>query len=245
MKPTILRTNATAVYRFLSRIYASLETGARLEGRRILDCGAGGPVPPLAIFAEQGMACHGIDVSQEQLVKAQDFAQQTGLPIQFQLGDMRGIPFADDTFDYVYEHFSMCHLSKADTAIAIDEMRRVLKPGGLAFLGVISLDCWPLSFYGEERLPGERWMDEDGKETRHSLFSDLEANALVASWNIEGKEKSVIQVGGASLSKEEWNALRPEAPEPSSLDAWMARYPERTDLCQYVHTYFYLAKPHV
>jgi ubiquinone/menaquinone biosynthesis C-methylase UbiE len=32
----------------------------------------------------------------------------------------------------------MCHLSKADTARAVSEMHRVLKPGGLGFLGVIS-----------------------------------------------------------------------------------------------------------
>ena len=243
MKPTILRTNATAVYRFLSRIHSSLKPEASLQGKRILDCGAGGPIPPVAIFAEQGMEAYGIDISQEQLAKAQAFVQQTNPSIHLQSGDMRRIPYQDDTFDYVYEHFSMCHLSKADTAIAIDEMRRVLKPGGLAFLGVISQDCWPLSFYGEERLPGERWMDEGGEETRHSLFTDKEANALVTSWTIKSKEKAVVHIGGAGMSEDEWKALHDETPEPCSLDEWMAHFPERVDLCQYVHTYFYLEKP--
>lgn len=36
------------------------------------------------------------------------------------------MPFEAETFDYVYEHYSMCHLSKKDTALAIDEMYRVL-----------------------------------------------------------------------------------------------------------------------
>jgi len=243
MKPTILRTNATAVTRFLSKIHASLEPGESLCSCKIFDCGAGGPIPPLAIFAEQGMEAHGIDISETQLAKAKAFAQQISLPIHLQSGDMRQIPYEDGTFDYVYEHFSMCHLSKADTAMAIEEMQRVLKPGGLAFLGVISQDCWPLSFYGEERLPGERWMVEGGDERRHSLFSDAEANALVSSWNIKSKERSVFHVGGAGLSKDEWKALHLEAPEPCSLDEWMARYPERIDRCRYVHTYFYLEKP--
>ena len=53
MNPTILRTNAPAVYQFLCILNASLESGENLRGKKILDCGAGGPVPPLAIFAEQ------------------------------------------------------------------------------------------------------------------------------------------------------------------------------------------------
>lgn len=44
------------------------------------------------------------------------------------------------TFDYVYEHFSLCHLDPAGTAQALSEMRRVLKPSGLAFFGVMSTE---------------------------------------------------------------------------------------------------------
>lgn len=242
MNPAILRMNATAVYRFLSLMNSSLQSGESLLGRKILDCGAGGPVPPLSIFAEQGMEAYGIDISEEQLAKARRFVQQTGLPIHLQPGDMRRIPYEDKTFDYVYEHFSMCHLTKVDTAIAIEDMHRVLKPGGIAFLGVVSQDCWPLSSYGEERAPGERWMVEGGEETCHSLFSDLEIDALVSSWDIRMKEKAVSHGGGTQLSKKEWEDLHSEAPLPYSMADWMAQYPERANFCRYVHTYYYLEK---
>ena len=242
MNPTILRTNATAVYRFLSILHTSLAKGDSFTGKKILDCGAGGPVPPLAIFAEQGLDAYGIDLSENQVAKAKAFIEQSGMSIHLQTGDMRQIPFDDDTFDYVYEHYSMCHLSKADTAAAISEMKRVLKPGGIAFLGVVSQDCWPLSSYGEERSPGERWMIEGGEETCHSLFTDQESDQLLASWDVAFKEKAIAYVGGEALSEEDWEALHPDAPSACSLSEWKAQYEQRANLCKYVHTYYYLEK---
>jgi ubiquinone/menaquinone biosynthesis C-methylase UbiE len=227
MNPTILRTNATAVYRFLSIFHASLDEGDSFAGKKILDCGAGGPVPPLAIFAEQGLDAYGIDISENQIAKATAFVQQTGLSIHLQPGDMRQIPFDDNTFDYVYEHYSMCHLSKSDTAVAVEEMRRVLRPGGMAFLGVISQD----------------WMIEGGEETCHSLFTDQESDQLLAAWDMAFKEKAIAYVGGEALTEEEWEALLPEAPVTCSLSEWQNQYAQRANLCKYVHVYYYLEKP--
>lgn len=66
----ILRTNAIPVYGFLSRIAAALPEGETLTGRTILDCGAGGPVPPSALFCQHGLQTWGIDASQAQLERA-------------------------------------------------------------------------------------------------------------------------------------------------------------------------------
>ena len=243
MNPTVLRTNATAVYRFLSLMSLYLGEGDTLRGKHILDCGAGGPMPPLAIFAEQGMECFGIDISESQLKRARAFADRTELALHLQRADMRNLPFGDASFNYVYEHYSMCHLNAADTARAIAEMRRVLTPSGLAFLGVISDRCWPLSAYGEERNPGEYWMVEGGEETLHCLFSDEASDVLVADWEVLAKEKAVLHVGGDDASKEDWAALHPEAPKPCSLDEWMARYERRRNDYRYIHTYYVLRKP--
>ena len=243
MKRTILRTNATAVYRFLSLMSAQLEEGETLDGKRILDCGAGGPVPPLALFAEQEMACFGIDTSERQLEHARAFVERTGLAIDLRHADMRGLPFADAAFDYVYEHYSMCHLNAADTAQAIGEMRRVLKPGGLAFFGVISDESWPLSVYGVERNPGEYWMIEGGEERRHCLFSDEASDALVAHWELLAKEKAVLHVGGKDVSMDQWAALHEEARTSCSLEEWMSGYDRRMNEYRYVHTYYTLVKP--
>ncbi|MFC2078404.1 class I SAM-dependent methyltransferase [Candidatus Bipolaricaulota bacterium] len=245
MHPTILRANATAVYRFLSILNSSLDPGESLRGKKILDCGAGGPIPPLAIFAEQGMDTHGIDISEKQIEKSSEFIDKTCLPIHLQVGDMRRLPYDNGAFDYVYEHYSMCHLSKLDTAVAIGEMQRILKPGGIAFLGVVSQDCWPLSSYGEERSPGERWMIEGGEERCHSLFADAEADQLLSAWDVASKEKAISYVGGEQLSEAEWEVLHTEAPVACSLGDWMQQYSQRPNLCRYVHIYYYLVKPEI
>ena len=241
--PTVLRMNATPVYRFLSLIVSRLDDGETVRGQSILDCGCGGAVPPLAIFAEQGMEAVGVDISERQLESAAGFVDRTGLDVRLQRADMRDLPFPDAAFDYVYEHYSMCHLSRADTAQAVSEMRRVLKPEGLAFLGVISTESWPPSSYGEERAPGERWMVEDGDEVRHSLFSDAQADRLVSDWHVLLKEKDVLHVGGEELSETDWAALRAEAVVPRSAEEWAAEYERRTDYVRYVHSYYALKKP--
>ena len=234
--PTILQTNATTVYQFLSIIRYALEEGETLEGRKILDCGAGGPVPPVAIFSEQGMEAYGIDNNERQLELSKQFCSSTGIDIQLELADMRELPFGDESFDYVYEHYSVCHLTAEDTKQTIDEFKRVLKPGGMALFGVISRESWPQSIFGQR---------VDGTPVHHGLFSDEEADVLLEGWNVILREKVVriLTKDAEALSESDWMALRSEAPRQCSEEEWMARYPRRTDYFTYVHSFYYLEKP--
>jgi SAM-dependent methyltransferase len=245
MQNVILRTNAIPVYGFLSVINARHPPGDSAQRGKILDCGAGGPVPPLALFHQHGFEAWGIDTSAAQLDQARQLCEQQGLPLHLRLGDMRHIPFDDATFDYVYEHYSMCHLSKRDTALAVSEMYRVLKPGGLCFLGIISADFWPKSQLGQEREPGEFWGDEGGELTLHSVYGDQEADELVSAWEIVSREKHVTYLRGLAdgLSLEAWMELRKEAGARYSKEAWRARYASRANAFQYAHLYFILKKP--
>ncbi len=191
MADTILRTNAIPIYGFLSTINAKQPLEKGQPRRKILDCGAGGPVPPVALFAQHGFEAWGIDISGDNLDKARLFSKQSGIDIHLQSGDMRQIPFEDETFDYVYEHYAMCHLNKQDTARAISEMHRVLRKQGLCFLGVISMDTQPKTGFGEEKAPGEFWGPEGDGDTLHSLFTDDEFEGLLSDWEVLSKEKRV------------------------------------------------------
>jgi ubiquinone/menaquinone biosynthesis C-methylase UbiE len=245
MEDIILRPNAIPVYGFLSFINAQHPPEKTSQRGKILDCGAGGPVPPLALFHQHGFEAWGIDASEDQLDKARQFCEQQGIELHLRSGDMRRIPFEDETFDYVYEHYSMCHLSKPDTALAVSEMHRVLKPQGLCLLGVISMDCWPKSLFGEERQPGEYWVEEGGHGlTRHSMFDDQEADELVSAWEIVSKEKQIkiLREVANETSLEEWMELLNEATGTFSPEAWRAKYTNSTNMFQYVHSYFYLRK---
>ena len=245
MLGVVLRKSASPVYAFLSLIHAKQSKGETQPGKRILDCGAGGSLPPLALFDQQGFDCWGIDISDEQLKKARDFCDHHKIHIDFRMGDMRQIPFEDESFDFVYEHFSMCHLSKQDTANAIREMRRVLKKGGLCLLGVMLTENWPKSFYGEEKIPGEYWGEEQGDLIRHTMFTDNETEQLVSGWEILTKEKQVLYLRGAAerTSLDEWMDLYNEVSDRYTRDAWQAGYVNRTNDFQYVHIYYYLRKP--
>ena len=241
----ILRKNAAPVYAFLSLIN-TMGISETLKGKKILDCGAGGILPPLILFQQHGFDCWGIDMSDEQIMKAKEFCDKHGGKLNLRKGDMRHIPFGDECFDFVYEHYSMCHLSKRDTFLAVHEMRRVLKNGGLCFLGVISTDTWPKASFGVEKEAGQFWGDEnDGEYTLHSMFTNEEANLLVSDWEVITKEKRVLfkQEDAQNTTFETWMELYPESQSTLSQEAWGKQYSQRVNLFQYVHLYYVLRKP--
>ena len=246
MTSLILRTNASAVYDFLCQINALMIEGEAIRASKILDCGAGGAAPPLTLFHQHGFSAYGIDISDEEMRAARKFCDEHGVPLHLNMGDMRHVPFADETFDYVYEHYSMCHLSKHDTTRSVQEMYRVLKKGGLCFLGVISLDTWPKSIFGEEREPGQFWGEEHGDEsTCHSMFTDEEADQLVSEWEIVSKEKRVIYMRkfAEETTLDRWMELYREVEDGYTREAWEAKYSQRLHEFQYAHAYYVLRKP--
>ena len=206
MKNFVLRQNASPVYDFLSFIHHSPESAFPDGGKKVLDCGAGGMLPPLVLFYQNGFECSGIDVSGDSVNKARSFCLENNLDINFSEADMRRIPFSDDEFDFVYEHYSMCHLTKADTRKAVSEMMRVVKPGGLVFLGVMSDETRPME--GREISPGEWLQEEGGRKTLHSVFSDDEADDLVSGWNVLKKEKKVQWPDAASSYAHQYYILK-------------------------------------
>ena len=108
--------------------------------KKILDCGAGGNDPNLAFYFENGFDTYGIDISDEQIKKADRFCEESGMNLRITKGDMRNIPFESKFFGYVYSYLSMVHLSKNATFIAINEMHRILMSGGLCYLNFLSKD---------------------------------------------------------------------------------------------------------
>jgi ubiquinone/menaquinone biosynthesis C-methylase UbiE len=244
MTNTILRTNAAPVYSFFSYLKSKQSQGELGDQIKILDCGAGGPVPPLALFSENGFDAYGIDTSEEQLEHSRQYCTEIGLHIDFRKADMRQIPFDDESFDCVYEHYAMCHLSKKDTAIAINEMHRVTRKEGLCFLGAISMDSWPKSLYGVEEEPGEFLVSEGEDRRRHTMFTDEEADQLVNTWEILSKEKRVIYLRGAAekITLDEWMEMHTGDGEGYTEAKWRDSYDDRINKFNYSQIYYILRK---
>jgi SAM-dependent methyltransferase len=217
--------------------------GEETSGRKILDCGAGGDRPPLALFAPYGFDLLGIDISEDRLGRARAFCEEESIAADLLLSDMRDLPFPDETFDFVYEYSSMCHMKKSGIAQTVGEMRRVLKAGGYCSLGFILDDTWPPLGRERERGSGEYWRTDEDEEIIHSAFSAPEAEAYLAGLDVVQKTywTTVDAEKLAKTSWEEWLKYWDlgDAPEAVKRD----NYDRRVQLARYSHLVYFLNKP--
>ncbi len=141
--------------------------------KKILDCGAGGNTPPLGLFYEQGFETYGIDVSDEQIKAAEEFSQTHSMKLNITKGDMRELPFEDESFGFVYSYNAIFHLTKKDIEKSIAEFHRVLKTNGLLFVNFMTPED---KYYGEgkEIGNGEFVLTNDEGQERIRTFFDLE-----------------------------------------------------------------------
>jgi SAM-dependent methyltransferase len=82
------------------------------------------------LFAQAGARLTGIDLTERAIEHTQDRFAQFGLNSDLRVSDAESLPFADDYFDWVYSWGVLHH--SPDTALAVDEVNRVLRTGGIA-----------------------------------------------------------------------------------------------------------------
>jgi len=113
-----------------------------LDGKRVLEIGPGAGGHS-ALFARHGAIVTAIDITEAR-------AEATAAKFKLLGADERGcralqgdaekLPFPDDSFDIVYSNGVLHHTS--DTGKAIDEVWRVLKPGGRAVIMLYCKSSW-------------------------------------------------------------------------------------------------------
>jgi len=74
----------------------------------------------------------GLDVSRTLVDIATGNARDAGVKVDFRLGNASAMPFADDSFDFIYCSAAFKNFSQP--VKALDEMHRVLRPGGEAVI---------------------------------------------------------------------------------------------------------------
>lgn len=175
----------TPLYRFLE--YCNAEKSC--ERPKILDCGAGGSMPPLYLFHSYGYETHGIEYDQDQVELANARSKDVNLGIE--QGDMRALPFEDASFDFVYSYNSIFHMKKVEISESISEMKRVLKPGGLMFVNFLSVDDFR---FGEGPDLGDNQFEQmDDEPVIHSYFDYEEAEKYFEDMGFVLKERRIIE----------------------------------------------------
>jgi SAM-dependent methyltransferase len=104
-------------------------SGAR--GLRVLEIGCGLGTDG-AQFAKAGADYTGIDLTEAAIELARTRFEVSGLAGEFRVADGENLDFPDSSFDLVYSHGVLHHTP--DTARAVQEIHRVLKPGGRAIV---------------------------------------------------------------------------------------------------------------
>ena len=111
----------------------------QFDGKRLLEVGCGMGTDLLQ-FARGGAEVTGVDLTPRSVKTSRDHLElydQTG---NFALADAERLPFADESFDVVYSNGVLHHTP--DTAGAVGEVHRVLRPGGLARVMLYHRHSW-------------------------------------------------------------------------------------------------------
>ena len=99
-----------------------------------LGCGTGRHAVHMA---RAGFSVVGTDISRTAVELAQTWAQEEAIHVPLaHMDTRRGLPFASAGFDALFSANVIHHARLAEVRRTIDDIYRVLRPGGLAFIGV-------------------------------------------------------------------------------------------------------------
>jgi demethylmenaquinone methyltransferase/2-methoxy-6-polyprenyl-1,4-benzoquinol methylase len=156
------------------------EEALELAGARphVLDCGVGTGALSIALarVLPARFKLDAIDISLRMLERANAGLRAADLDVTLRHGDVRALPYGEAVFDLAMTAHMLEHL--ADPRVALREMVRVLKPGGLLIAcltrrsvpGMIVHLKWRTHQTTQARA--ERWLLESGLENVRSLSLD-------------------------------------------------------------------------
>jgi ubiquinone/menaquinone biosynthesis C-methylase UbiE len=206
-----------ASYERLAETYAPIHdrvvaTLALAPGMRVLDVACGTGAVALRA-ARAGADVVGIDISADQLAKAQAAAHSEGLAIRFEEGDCQQLPYADAEFEAVASTFGA--IFAADHERTAGELARVCRPGGRLAMTAWTKDAWSEQHAKAGRTfsleaDAREWSEE---ETVRRLLGDaFDLELQSGEWRIAAESAEAL-----------WELLSNSMPP---LRSWLAEQTE-------------------
>ncbi|HEX2951945.1 MAG TPA: class I SAM-dependent methyltransferase [Armatimonadota bacterium] len=173
------------------------------QGVRVLDvgCGAGQLAMNLSKQPEV-LSVTGIDLSHELIMQARQTAEERGLDVTFDQVDAANMPFSDASFDIVVSTISLHHWQ--DPVRVLQEIQRVLTPGGRVFIFDLRRDATPIAWgaaYLVSRYLAPRAIRDAGEplSSFQSAYTPCEAILLAVK---AGWREPVVSQGPVWLALE-------------------------------------------
>ncbi len=131
---------------------------ARWRGGRLLNLGCAHG-PDFLPF-RQGFELHGVDFSTEMIKLAGKYAKKFDFDVNLAVAEVRSLPYSDETFDWAISVATYHHIQGEEERLkALRELKRVLKPGGEAFITV--WNHWQPRFWFRGREVMVPWRTRD------------------------------------------------------------------------------------
>lgn len=111
----------------------------RWRGKRVLEVGVGLGTD-FVRFARAGALATGVDLTGAAVDSVRRRLELEGLQAELLVADAENLPFSDGTYDLVYTWGVLHHTP--DTERALEEVRRVIRPGGEARVMLYSRRSW-------------------------------------------------------------------------------------------------------
>lgn len=171
-------------FRHRSIFRSELEALAqRWQRGRLLNVGCGHG--PDFIPFKDSFELHGVDFSERMLELARKYADKYKFSVNLVDADARNLPYIDDSFDWAVAVATYHHIENSEERLqALKELRRVLRPGGEAFITV--WNKWQPRFWLKAKDMMVPWRSREKTLYRYyHLFSYRELEELARQAGFE------------------------------------------------------------
>ncbi len=130
-------------------------------------------------------ALYGVDFSTQMLSFARKYSQKFNFAVNLSLADVGYLPFGNEVFDWAISVATYHHIKgKRERQAALNALRRVLKPGGEAF--ITAWNRWQPRFWFTGKEAAVPWRTKDKTLYRYYyLFSYRELERLAKKAGFE------------------------------------------------------------